>query len=115
MGRVYARVIFAGVVAVVVSVGLYIFLVKSPFIFALGLALGCYLAQLTTFKDGVLFGSAASFLPALLLAAAGLAPADSDEAAVVLTAILTVVLGALFCGAVTSLIQGLKRGTVSYS
>lgn len=114
MSRVYARVILGAVVAVVVSLGLYMYLVQSRYTLALGLALGCYIAQLTTFKDGVLFGSATSFFPALAVAWAGLAPADSNEAAVVLTAILIVVFGALYCGAITWLIQSLKNGRVIY-
>jgi hypothetical protein len=115
MGRVYARVILAAVVAVIVSVGLYVYFVQSPYIFALGLALGCYIAQLTTFKDGVLFGSATSFIPALVMAAVGLAPADSNEAAVLLSAILIVIFGALYCGTITWLIRSLKHGKVIYS
>ncbi len=115
MKATYLRVVLAVIVAVIVSLGLYIYLVQSPYIFALGLALGCYLARLYTFKDGLLFGSAASFLPGLYLAATGLAPADSNEAAVVLNAILLIVFGAVYCGVITWLIESLKRGKVIFS
>lgn len=115
MRATYLRVVLAVVVAVIVSLGLYIYLVRSPYIFALGLALGCYLARLYTFKDGLLFGSVASFLPGLYLAVIGLSPADSNEAAVLLNAILLVVFGAVYCGAITWLIQSLRNRKVIFS
>src|SRR5512135_3142 len=115
MRATYLRVILAVVVAVIVSLGFYIYLVQSPYIFALGLALGCYLARLYTFKDGLLFGSVASFPLGLYLAVIGIAPADSNEAAVVLNAILLIVFGAVYCGAITWLIESLKRRKVIFS
>ncbi len=114
MRTIYLRTTLAVIVAAAVSLGLYIYAIDSRYVLAVGLALGCYLAQLSTFQGGLRFGWAASFPLAAYMAWIGLMPADSNEAAVILNALLLIVFGALYCGAITWLIQSLKNGKVIF-
>ena len=109
------RTILAFGAAVALSLILFIFVSHSPYIFALSLVLGAYLARITTFKAGLLFGALASLPFAVYLVWIGFMPADSDEATVVFNALLVVLFGGLYCGAVTWLIQRLKQGQVFFS
>lgn len=104
------RAIAAFVLAVALSLILFIYVTHSPYIFALGLALGAYLAQISTFKGGLVFGAITSVPLAFYMAWTGLMPADSDEFFVILSALLLIVFGAAYCGVITWLIQSLKKG-----
>ncbi len=115
MGTLPWRTMLAFLLAVALSLFLFIFLTRSPYIFALGLALGAYLAQIATFKEGAVFGAITSLPLALYLAWTGLMPADSDEFFVILNALLLIAFGALYCGVITWLIQSLKKGRVFFS
>ncbi len=115
MRATYLRTVLAVIIAAAVSLGLYVYLVESPYTLAVGLALGCYLAQLSTFQGGLRFGWAASFPLAAYMAWIGITPADSNEAGVIFNALLVIVFGALYCGAIAWLIQSLKHGKIIFS
>ena len=115
MRSIYVRTTLAIIVAVSVSLGLYIYLVQSPYSLALGVALGCYLAQVTTLKGGLWLGWIVTCPLALYRIWIGFMPADSNEAAVVLNALILIVFGAIYGGAITWLIQSLKHGKVYFS
>ena len=109
------RTTIALVASVALSLLLLIYVSKSPYIFGLALVLGAYLARLSSFKAGLVFGTIAAVPLGVYLALNGLAPADSDEFSVILNAILLILLGGIYCGVVTWLIQSLKRGKGFFS
>ncbi len=109
------RTVIAWFVAVALSLLLFTYFSTSPYIFALGLVLGAYLAQIATFKAGVLFGVLAA-LPLGIFAVfwAGLLPPGSSVASIILNVILVVAFGGVYCGVVSWLIQRLKHGHVYF-
>jgi hypothetical protein len=109
------RTVLALAVAVALSLILWVYVSKSPYIFALGLALGAYIAQISTFKAGLLFGAIAALPFALYAGWRGLMPADSDEFSVLLNTFLLIAFGGVYCGLIASLISSLKRGKVFFS
>ncbi len=115
MRDTYVRVAFAGIVAVVLSMGLYIYLIQSPFVLVPALALGCYLARVSTIKDGLWLGWVTTCPLAFYRVWLGFMPADSDEGAVVLNGFILIVCGAIYGGAITWLIQHLKGRKVYLS
>ena len=115
MRAVSWRTVLALAVAVSLSLTLFAYFSRSPYIFALGLALGAYLARITTFKAGVLFGMVTAFPLGLYLSLSGVMPADSSILGLALSVIVLVGFGGIYCGIVAWLINSLKRGRIFFS
>ncbi len=110
MGERSGRTILAYAVAVALSLILFINFSQHAYVFALGLALGAYLADIATFKDGAIFGAAAAVPLALYWGYLGLMPADSNEFAVLVNTLLLTAGGGLYCGLIVWLIGRARAG-----
>jgi hypothetical protein len=108
------RSILAFAVAVALSLILFVYVSRSPYVFALGIILGAYLAQLSTFNDGVVLGIIASLPLGLYLTLSGWKLSDSNVLSITLNVFLLVAFGGVYCGVVTWLINSLKRGKVFF-
>ncbi len=110
------RFILALAVAVALSVILFIYLSKSPYISALGLVLGAFLAQLSTFRAGVVFGTLTALPFSLYLTLSGVMPGTTiSVSSILLNVLLLIGFGAIYCGVVVWLINNLKRGRIFFS
>ena len=108
------RSILAFAVTVALSLILFVYVSRSPYVFALGIVLGAYLAQLSTSDDGVVFGIIASLPLGLYLTLSGWKLSDSSILSITLNVFLLVAFGGIYCGVVTWLINSLKRGKVFF-
>ena len=117
METISRRSIFAVAAAILFSLVLFIFVSKSPYIFAVGPAVAAFLAQLTTFKSGVLHGFITAFPPSLYLVVSDSIPEVSSNS--LFSGLLNVMLltgfGGLYCGVIVWLINRLKQGKLFFS
>jgi hypothetical protein len=111
------RSVIAIAVAVVLSLILFILVSKSPYIFALGLAIGIFLAQVSTFKSGVLHGFITALPLSLYLVLSDSIPGVSSNSllSVSLNVILLIGFGGIYSGFIVWLINKLKQGKIFFS
>ena len=116
MKTISTRSIIAFVVAVALCLILLVFVSKSPYIFALGLAIGAFLAQLTTFKSGLLFGLIIAIpLSLYLVLSNSIAGINNNLLSESLSIILLIGFGGIYTGIIVWLINKLKQGKVFFS
>lgn len=111
------RSILAIVIAVVLILILFITVSHSAYTFGLGITLAAFLAQLSTFKSGILHGLIAAIPLSLYLVLSNSVPGvdSSNPVSVLLNTILLIVFGAIYCGLVAWLINRLKAGKIFFS
>ena len=115
MKSISARSIIAFVASVVVGLILFIFVSKSPYMFGVGLALGAFLAQLTTFKSGVFYGLVTAIpLSLYLVLSNSISGINSDLLSILLNVILLIVFGGIYTGVIVWIINKLKQGKVFF-
>ena len=117
MENISKRSILAVAAAIGLSLVLFIFVSKSPYIFAVVLAIAAFLAQLTTFKSGILHGLITAFPPSLYLVVSDSIPGVSSNSLLfgLLNVMLLTGFGGLYCGVIVWLINRLKQGKLFFS
>ncbi len=117
MGIFSKRSIIAIIVAVALSLILFIFVSHSAYTFGLGITLAAFLAQLSTFKSGILHGLITAIPLSLYLVLSNSMPgADSSSViSILLNVVLLVAFGGIYCGLVVWLINRLKAGRIFFS
>ena len=116
MRKISGRSIIAFAVAIVVSLILLIFVTNSPYIFALGLAIGAFLAQLTTFKSGIIYGLITAIpLSLYLVLSNAISGINNDLLSISLNILLLIVFGGIYTGVIVWIINTLKHGKIIFS
>ena len=116
MKTISMRPIIAFVVAVALCLILSVFVSKSPYIFALSLAIGAFLAQLTTFKSGLLFGLIMAIPLSLdLVLSDSIAGINNNLLSESLNILLLVGFGGIYTGIIVWMIDRLKQGKVFFT
>ena len=117
MESISKRSIFAIAAGIGLSLILFILVSKSPYVFALGLAVAAFLAQLSTFKSGILHGLITAFPPSLYLVVSDSIPGVSSNSLLfgLLNVMLLTGFGGLYCGVIVWLINRLKQGKLFFS
>jgi apolipoprotein N-acyltransferase len=111
------RSMFAIAVGIGLSLILFIWVSKSPYVFALGLAVAAFLARLSTFKSGILHGLITALPPSLYLvlsdsfSGAGSHSLLSES----LNVILLTGFGGIYCGVIVWLMNRLRQGKIFFS
>jgi hypothetical protein len=117
MESISKRSIFAIAAGIGLSLILLILVSKSPYIFALGLAVTAYLAQPSTFKSGILHGLITAFPPSLYLVLNDSLQGAGSHSLLSgsLNVILLTAFGGIYCGAIVWLMNRLKQGKIFFS
>ncbi len=115
MGIFSKRSVIAIAVGVVFSMIMFILVSKSPYIFAAGLAIAAFLAQLSTFKSGVIHGLITALPLSLYIVFSDSWSGGSGLLYIWLNIILLVAFGGIYCGAIVWLINRLKQGKIFFS
>ena len=117
MESISKRSIFAIAAGIGLILILFILVSKSPYIFALGLAVAAFLAQLSTFKSGMLHGLIAALPLSLYLVLSDSFPGAGGHS--LLSGSLNVILltgfGGIYCGVIVWLMNRLRQGKIFFS
>jgi len=117
MESISKRSIFAIAAGIGLSLILFILVSKSPYVFALGLAVAAFLAQLSTFKSGILHGLITAFPPSLYLVLSDSFPGAGSHSLLSgsLDVILLTCFGGIYCGVIVWLMNRLRQEKIFFS